>query len=132
MNAIARNLEDFNMTDYVKVLHPVSLAYLAGTAELALPTGNEIKGTKEMVNKISKSVESICNFSNVRLIFPLHLRESITLYSMTGTRIGLTLLASSSPYPSYKFVRSWLEELAGSKSGDVVDCEGDILILRSR
>ena len=55
-----------------------------------------------------------------------HFREATLLYTLTGSKIGVNLLASSSPYPSYKTLQTWNDDLAKDKSNDPGQQTGDI------
>ena len=67
---------------------------------------------------LCKTVESVMNLTRARCLLPLHFRNSILLYSFTGSRFALKKLGCSGAHGSYDSVRSVnTDELA--EFGDV-------------
>ena len=73
---------------------------------------------------LCKTVESVMNLSAGHLLLPFHFRESILLYSMTGSKVALSMLGSSGPHGGYKGIKLFLNNLtikdAPNEDGDVV------------
>ena len=62
-----------------------------------------------------KTVESILNFVDSRCLLPLHLQESLVLYTSTGSKMALQITNIGSAHGSYKMVRSILEILGSTE-----------------
>ena len=75
--------------------------------------------------RLNKTVESILNLTAINLTLPTHLRESLVLYSMTGSKLALQLLGKGGAHASYASVKAWLRQL-GVDTLDVPD--GDLVI----
>ena len=61
-------------------------------------------------------------------VLPFHFREVVLVYSLTRSRMALSLLAAGSPNGSYTAVRKWLEQL-GKLEGQTCTQSGDILAI---
>ncbi|CAH1772866.1 unnamed protein product, partial [Owenia fusiformis] len=75
---------------------------------------------RNMAYKMCKTVESILNLTYLNSVLPIHFRESVLLYSLTGSKIALTVLNRTGPYASYDRVRKWLTNL-GQNTIEIVD-----------
>ena len=73
-----------------------------------------------------KTVESVMNLSAPHLLLPLHFRESVVLYSLTGSKIALALMASGGSNGSYKQVKKFLYYLGTDSKLNLV---GDVIFV---
>jgi hypothetical protein len=92
-------------------------------------TGIEDKHVDSQFSKsrqylVCKTVESILNLSASHLLLPLHFRESVLLYSLTGSKLALSVLGSGGPYGSYQQVKAFLNNLPVKKE---LYLDGDVL-----
>jgi Tfp pilus assembly protein PilN len=80
---------------------------------------------KKHMYQLCKTVESILNLTSMNQTLPLHFRESVILYSMTGSRLALKVLGAGGAHSSYNAVKTWLDSLASS---EVKVMAGDLII----
>ena len=74
-----------------------------------------------------KTLESILNLSAGHVLLPMHFIDSVILYSLTGSRTGLSLLAGGGSHASYQPVKTFLNNLATDKEQD--DIQGDVVMV---
>lgn len=90
------------------------------------PETHQTKTQKaQKLYQMYKSVESVLNLSAVNLTLPVHFRESVLLYTLTGSKLALTILGSAGAHASYKSVKFWLGSLA-SQTPEIP--EGDLIV----
>ena len=87
------------------------------------PSGSPVKETLQY--KLHKALESNLDLAATNVILPVHLRESVLLYALTGSSLTLKILGSGGPRASYKVVKEWLASL-GSTVSEVP--EGDLIV----
>ena len=75
--------------------------------------------------QLCKTVESVLNLSAVNLTLPVHFRESVLLYTLTGSKLALRILGSGGAHASYNSVKSWLTNLGTVESEED---DGDIIV----
>ena len=96
-----RNLEhlmDFSCDQYAHDSNrPLSFDFIEGIV-CGKPSNNN---NPESSYKTGKSYESILALSSPVKIMPMHFRETVLLYSLTRSRLALSLLGGGSPYGSY-------------------------------
>ena len=64
------------------------------------------------VYQAAKVVENLLNLTAYNVSLPIHFRESILLYTLTGSKNVLRLLGSSGAHASYTAVKKWLSALS--------------------
>ena len=101
-------------------------AFLAGLSQ----KGYDAKGTSSPKAEsgaytVYKTVESILNLTAPNLVLPAHFRESVLLYTLTGSKLALQVIGSGGPHASYQTVKSWLATL-GDVPPEVQD--GDLIV----
>ena len=87
-------------------------------------TGLSTKSTKShsvSSYELSKAAETCLALTSHVKIMPFHFREQVLLYSLTRSRLALSLLGSGSPSGSYQTVKAWLrsEDAARRAEGSV-------------
>ena len=58
--------------------------------------------------RTAKTVETIIDHCCVNTVQPLHFLESLVLYCMTRSKIGLKMLSAQTPHASYDTIKRWL------------------------
>ena len=93
--------------------NPVVVKFLRGVAGTSFEPCKSDYDTREEY-KLVKTVESVLNLAPYRSLLPLHFRESVICYTLTGSSLMLKVMSGSTPGGGYKAVKSWLRELSGS------------------
>ncbi len=74
--------------------------------------------------RLYKTVESVLQLINPHVTLPLHLQESLVLYTSTGSKIALQITSMGSPHASYQMVKRLLDTLGSventTPNGDIV------------
>ena len=73
-----------------------------------------------------KTVESILNLTAPNLLLPLHFRESLVLYSITGSRLAIGTLSSSGAHAAYQSVKTFLSNM-GTEKPSGTKLKGDVV-----
>ncbi len=76
--------------------------------------GKLLMFTKKDQYHLYKTVESIFNYVDSRCLLPLHLQESLVLYTSTGSKMALQITNIGSAHASYHMVRSILNILGST------------------
>ena len=113
------SLVSLNPAEYLSQRNKTLVGFLSGISKLPLN-----QATEHRKFLLCKTVESVMNLSACYLLLPFHFRESVLLYSITGSRLGLSMLGSSGPHSSYQRLKLFLNNLAiednPEKDGDIV------------
>ena len=98
---------------YVRERNPVLIGFLLGVTNKALDffENKTEPPEQQTMYKICKTVESIMNLSAYRVLLPLHFRDTLLLYSLTGSKLALSILSSSTAHGSYTTVKKFLSGL---------------------
>ena len=94
------SLLKLSINDYIKCTNSVVAGFLLGvsncdisvlcdhtdTSEGECDTTKQVNISNEQIYTICKTVESVLNLSAARLLLPLHFRDSVLLYSITGSQ----------------------------------------------
>lgn len=98
------------------------IAFICGLTGQPLPA-------RDLPNALSyqlrKTLESLMDLTSEKMILPLHLRESVILYALTGSRLALKIISAAGPHASYQAVKNWLGKLA-MQNQEIP--EGDVII----
>ena len=132
-----QNLMELNLNDYLLSLNGVVRAFVCGIAEQDIDRSSKnVNIEDKTAYLLCKSVESILNLTSLHAVLPIHFRESVLLYVMTGSKLALLTVGGGSPYGSYQTVRSWLSNLAKKPSevpqGDVMAAFDNNQIMKRR
>ena len=82
--------------------------------------------TEEFLIQMHLFCAKQCSLSAGHLLLPFHLRESVVLYRITGSKLALTLLAGGGSHASYKQVKLFLNNLG---TGGNINVNGDVLFV---
>ena len=135
-----RNMEQLMKLDlkkYLSEMNAVVWEFICGVASVnSADQSDSGSGGEKNVYKLCKSVESILNLSAAHTVLPVHFRESVLLYVLTGSKLALTTVGGASPHSSYWSVRSWLSNLSDKPSkvptGDIMTAFDNNQILQRR
>ena len=123
-------LLQMDISKYLSEFNPVLCAFVCGVSGMSIDDYNSIvKGESltydtNVTYSLCKTIETILNLCATHVVLPVHFRESIILYVLTGSKLALTTIAAASPYGSYQTVKSWLSTLSNKPSKV---SEGDLL-----
>ncbi len=128
-------VENLAIDSLLESQNPILLGFLAGisnhnfryqpptSSDRTIQSVLDITKPREMY-RLYKTVESILHLVNPHITLPLHLQESMVLYSSTGSKMALQITSMGSPHASYQMVKNLLESLGSSESsvpgGDLV------------
>ncbi len=98
-------------------------AFLCGLAGLH-QSSYQISVGGNIQYKLHKALESTVNLSALNVTLPVHFREAVLLYALTGSKVALQILGSGGAHASYKVVKSWLASLGST----ITLCQMGILL----
>ncbi len=128
-------VENLDIDTLLKSQNPTLLGFLSGISNHSFKYQQSNSSDKTLCPvldisrprekyKLYKTVESILHLINSHVILPLHLQESMVLYSSTGSKMALQITSMGSPHASYQMVKNLLESLGSSQcsvpDGDLV------------
>ena len=111
-------LLNISINDYVESFNCVVLAFvegLCGKRHVTISENKELARTTQNSYQMVKTVESILNLSAPNVLLPIHFRESVVLYTITGSRLSLQILGGGGCHASYQSVKRWLQSLSIEK-----------------
>jgi translation initiation factor 2 beta subunit (eIF-2beta)/eIF-5 len=135
---------------YIEQQNVTLIAFLSGLVERQVWSPNKAKhlGLEEQhcascnlasnshKYMLCKTVESIANFVRSQVLLPFHLRKSILVYSVTGSRLTLKTVSQGSPYASYdslrKFLNTIIPEVSSTSDSDCIATFDNNQILQRR
>ncbi len=126
-------VESLNINSLLESQNSILLAFLSGISNHTFKHKQtmlsdrtqqlDIRKPKEQY-RLYKTVESVLHLINPHVTLPLHLQESIVLYSSTGSKIALQITSMGSPHASYQTVKRLLDTLGSTEctvpNGDLV------------
>ena len=110
------NLLNIDVNDLHMEENELLVSFLSGY------TGKKIKSSPYL---LCKTVESVLNLSASNLTLPVHFRESVIIYTLTGSKLALQILGSGGAHASYQAVKRWLQNLGTTETQDDL---GDVII----
>jgi hypothetical protein len=120
-------MHDIDLKEYISMRNPVVVSFingLSGHDVHALQRNPLLEPEKGMMYSLCKTVESIMHYVDPNLLLPIHLRESILLYTTVGSRLALQIVSLGSGHASYQSVKNYVEKMSTapqtSLSGDIL------------
>ena len=131
-----QSLLSLNIKDAHDACSSTVTAFLSGIQETPLMPLEGDRNRKKYLYKIYKSVENVLNLTGLKLTLPAHFRESVLLYTLTGSKLALRILGSGGAHASYQSVKAWLAGLSSQTqavpSGDVIATFDNNQVLQRR
>ncbi len=115
-------MEPLNLDFLLTKHNPTVVNFVAGVGNRPFICGTHLdqNGQLRILAKkdqyhLYKTVESILNYVDSRCLLPLHLQESLVLYTSTGSKMALQITGVGSAHGSYKMVRNILNILGSNE-----------------
>ena len=113
------SLFSFNVSESHTSSSPTVLGFLSGlaaekTSKGASTSMSDDSKTQPSSYQFSKTVESVLNLTYMNAILPAHFRESVLLYTLTGSKLALKVVhvSAGGSYASYSTVKNWFSNLS--------------------
>ena len=105
-------LLDLSPDQYINEVNPVVTSFLKGV--FGFDKNFPVPGvdSAEDLYYLCKTAESVINSASPNTLLPLHFRESVLLYTVTGSNIALKTIGPGGPHCSYSAVKRWLNALS--------------------
>ena len=97
--------------EYITAFNPVVTAFVSGLNDLEKGHATPQSSSKCDTYKLCKTLECILQLSSPTTMLPIHFRESVLLYTITGSKLALTSIGAGA-HCSYQSVKSWLDSLS--------------------
>lgn len=99
-------------------------AFLYGLARKLYPSCSS--NPDPLSYRYKKCAESCLSLCNSTAIFPYSFREALLIYTMTRSRLAVSILAGSTPCGTYPSLKAWLQTLSCSQAF-IPKCSSDLL-----
>ena len=105
-------LLDLSPDQYINEVNPVVTSFLKGVFGFDQNFPVPDVDSAEDLYYLCKTAVSVINSSSPNTLLPLHFRESVLLYTVTGSNIALKTIGPGGPHCSYSAVKRWLNALS--------------------
>jgi hypothetical protein len=108
-----KDLHHIDLKEYISKRNPVVVSFMNGLSGNAHTIQSQtVPESDKCLYSLCKTVESVMHYANPNLLLPLHLRESILLYTTVGSKLALQIVSLGSGHASYKCVRNYVENVS--------------------